>query len=159
MTNMEANSPIRIGVAGLGTVGTSLINMIARHGNDIAMRSGRPIVISGVSARDRAKDRGVDLSPYAWEDDMTALAARDDVDVVVELVGGSDGPALTTARNALKGGKAPRVTRGWKASAAGPGGVKTVLQYQQVGGTRYFDAAGIPGRTVGLKAAQKPAGH
>jgi homoserine dehydrogenase len=62
--------------------------------------------IVAVSARDRAKDRGVDLSPYAWEDDMTALSARPDVDVVVELVGGADGPALTTARGALSAGKA-----------------------------------------------------
>ncbi|MCB2066963.1 MAG: homoserine dehydrogenase, partial [Erythrobacter sp.] len=53
----------------------------------------------------RGKDRGVDLSQYGWEDDMTMFAARDDVDVVVELVGGSDGPALTLARKALGGGK------------------------------------------------------
>jgi homoserine dehydrogenase len=58
-----------------------------------------------VAARDRSKDRGVDLSRYAWEDDMTAMAAREDVDVVVELVGGSDGPALTLARNTLNAGK------------------------------------------------------
>jgi homoserine dehydrogenase len=64
------------------------------------------VKISVVSARDRSKDRGVDLSPYAWEDDMTGIAARDDVDVVVELVGGSDGPALVLARNAIQHGKA-----------------------------------------------------
>ena len=55
--------------------------------------------------RDRTKDRGVDLSQYAWEDDMTAMAGRDDIDVVVELVGGADGPALTLARNAIAQGK------------------------------------------------------
>jgi homoserine dehydrogenase len=59
-----------------------------------------------VSARDRTRDRGIDLSAYAWEDDMTRVAARDDVDVVVELVGGSDGPALTLARNTIGAGKA-----------------------------------------------------
>src|SRR5690606_40148430 len=69
-------------------------------------RAGCRIAISAVSARDRAKDRGVDLTPFVWEDDMTALAARPDVDVVVELVGGADGPALTAARNALRSGKA-----------------------------------------------------
>ena len=98
--------PLRIALAGLGTVGAGLVRLLETNGELIARRAGRPVRIVAVSARDRSKDRGVDLSPYAWEDDMTALAAREDVDVVVELVGGADGPALTTARNALKGGKA-----------------------------------------------------
>ncbi len=58
-----------------------------------------------MSARDRDKVRGIDISRYDWEDDMTAMAARDDVDAVVELVGGADGPALTLARNAIGHGK------------------------------------------------------
>jgi len=97
--------PLRIALAGLGTVGAGLIRLVETNGELIARRAGRAVEIVAVSARDRSKDRGVDLSPYAWEDDMTALAARGDVDVVVELVGGADGPALTTARNALGGGK------------------------------------------------------
>ena len=59
-----------------------------------------------MSARDRHKDRGVDLSRYRWEDDMDAIVAADDVDVVVEMIGGADGPALTLARHALGAGKA-----------------------------------------------------
>jgi homoserine dehydrogenase len=98
--------PLRIALAGLGTVGAGLVRLIETNGALIARRAGRPLRIVAVSARDRAKDRGVDLSPYLWEDDMTALSAREDVDVVVELVGGADGPALTTARGALKAGKA-----------------------------------------------------
>ncbi len=98
--------PLRIALAGLGTVGAGVIRLIEANGDLIARRAGRPLKITAVSARDRTKDRGVDLSPYAWEDDMTAMAAREDVDVVVELVGGSDGPALTLARNALGAGKA-----------------------------------------------------
>ncbi|MGZ3259321.1 MAG: homoserine dehydrogenase, partial [Croceibacterium sp.] len=98
--------PLRIALAGLGTVGAGLVRLIETNGPLIERRAGRPVRIVAVSARDRFKDRGVDLSSYAWEDDMTALAARADVDVVVELVGGSDGPALTAARNALKDGKA-----------------------------------------------------
>lgn len=98
--------PLRIALAGLGTVGAGLVRLADANGALIERRAGRPLRIVAVSARDRAKDRGVDLSPYDWEDDMTALAARPDVDVVVELVGGADGPALTTARNALKAGKA-----------------------------------------------------
>jgi homoserine dehydrogenase len=98
--------PLRIALAGLGTVGVGVIRLIETNGALIARRAGRPIVVSVVSARDRDKDRGVDISGYGWEDDMTGMAARDDVDVVVELVGGADGPALTLARHALRGGKA-----------------------------------------------------
>jgi len=98
--------PLRIALAGLGTVGAGLIRLIQANGDLIARRAGRPLEIVAVSARDRNKDRGVDLSGFAWEDDMTAMAQRQDVDVVVELVGGSDGPALTLARNTLASGKA-----------------------------------------------------
>ncbi len=96
---------LRIALAGLGTVGGGVIRLLAENGELIARRAGRRIEIVAVSARDRGKNRGVDLSRFAWEDDMTMFAARDDVDVVVELVGGSDGPALALARKALGGGK------------------------------------------------------
>ena len=93
--------PLRIALAGLGTVGAGVIRLLEANGALVAARAGRPIVITAVSARNRTRDRGVDLAPFAWEDDMTALAARDDVDVVVELVGGADGPALALARRTL----------------------------------------------------------
>jgi len=98
-------APLRIALAGLGTVGGGVIRLIETNAALITRRAGRPIEITAVSARDRNKDRGVDLSRYGWEDDMTAMAARDDVDAVVELVGGADGPALTLARNAIAHGK------------------------------------------------------
>jgi homoserine dehydrogenase len=98
--------PLNIALAGLGTVGAGVIRLIATNGDLIARRAGRPIRITAISARDRTKDRGVDLSAFSWDDDMSAMAARDDVDVVVELVGGADGPALTLARNAIHAGKA-----------------------------------------------------
>ena len=69
------------------------------------MRTGRPVTISAISARSRGKDRGVDLSAYAWEDDPVALAKRDDVDVYVELMGGSNGPAKASTLAALDAGK------------------------------------------------------
>ncbi|MDD3798810.1 MAG: homoserine dehydrogenase [Novosphingobium sp.] len=97
--------PLRIALAGLGTVGAGVIRLLDVNRELIARRAGRDIAIVAVSARDRSKDRGVDLSRFAWEDDMTAMAAREEVDVVVELVGGSDGPALTLARNAIREGK------------------------------------------------------
>jgi homoserine dehydrogenase len=98
-------APRRIALAGLGTVGGGVIRLIETNGALIARRAGRPLEIVAVCARDRFKDRDVDLSRYQWEDDMTLLAGREDVDVVVELVGGADGPALALARRALAAGK------------------------------------------------------
>jgi homoserine dehydrogenase len=98
--------PLRIALAGLGTVGTGVLKLLAENHALIARRAGRPIIVTAISARDRHKERGVDLSPYRWEDDMDDLAAHSDVDCVVELIGGADGPALTLARNTLNTGKA-----------------------------------------------------
>ena len=96
--------PLRIALAGLGTVGGGVIRLLDINGALIARRAGRPIEIVAVSARDRSKDRGVDITRFAWVDDTTALA-NVDADVVVELVGGSDGPALALARATLAAGK------------------------------------------------------
>lgn len=97
--------PLRIALAGLGTVGTGVLRLLATNGATLAKRAGRPIEVVAVSARDRAAERGVDLAAYDWAEDMTTLSMRDDVDVVVELVGGSDGPALTLARGSLANGR------------------------------------------------------
>ena len=98
--------PLRVALAGLGTVGGGVIKLLDENRALIERRAGRPIEVVAVSARDRSRDRGVDLSRFAWVDDAATLAATDDVDVVVELVGGADGPALTLARDTLKAGKA-----------------------------------------------------
>ncbi|TKD52914.1 homoserine dehydrogenase [Sphingomonas baiyangensis] len=97
--------PLRVAIAGLGTVGAGVIRLIDANGELIARRAGRPIEIVAVSARDRAKDRGVDIARFDWVDDFTALAQHPRADVVVELVGGSDGPALALARATLKAGR------------------------------------------------------
>ena len=68
--------PLRIGLAGLGTVGTGAVRMIQRHPELIAARAGRPVAITAISARSRRRDRGVDLSAYAWVDQATELATR-----------------------------------------------------------------------------------
>jgi homoserine dehydrogenase len=98
--------PLRIALAGLGTVGVGVVKLLAANRDLITRRAGRPIEIIAVSSRDRERDRGVDLSGFGWVDDATTLAARDDIDVVVELIGGSDGPALTLARNTIAAGRA-----------------------------------------------------
>ena len=96
---------LRVALAGLGTVGGGVVRLLDANRDLIARRAGREIEVVAVSARDRSKDRGVDLSRFAWVDDTSALAAHDGVDVVVELIGGSDGPALALARATLKAGR------------------------------------------------------
>ena len=105
MAQPANTAPLRIAIAGLGTVGAGVIRLLNTNHDLIAARAGRAIEVVAVSARDRTIDRGVDLSGYAWEDDLSAIAVRDDVDVLVELVGGSDGPALAASRAALMAGK------------------------------------------------------
>jgi homoserine dehydrogenase len=100
------SAPLRIALAGLGTVGAGVIRLIEENSALIARRGGRAIEIVAITARDKTKDRGIDLSRYRWTDDMGAMAEADDIDVVVELIGGSDGPALTLARESLSNGKA-----------------------------------------------------
>ncbi len=97
-------TPLRLGIAGLGTVGAEVVRILARSPDMIAARAGRPLQVAAVSARSRDKDRGVDLSPYDWEDDPVALARRTDIDVFVELMGGSDGPAKAATEAALERG-------------------------------------------------------
>jgi homoserine dehydrogenase len=106
MSTAVRHAPLNVGLAGLGTVGSGVIRLIEENAALIARRAGREIKIVAVTARDRTKDRGVDLSPYRWVDDMGQLATANDIDVVVELVGGSDGPALTLARETLSNGSA-----------------------------------------------------
>ncbi len=97
---------LRIGVAGLGTVGRGVIKVLQQNGDVIAARAGRRIEIVAVSARQRANDRGVDLSSYRWYDDAAAMAADPGIDAVVELIGGADGAARRIAETALQNGKA-----------------------------------------------------
>ena len=96
---------LRLGIAGLGTVGTGVVKIIRSKAALLATRTGTNISITAVSARDKAKDRGVNLSGYAWEDDPVALAQRSDVDVFVELMGGTDGPAKAATEAAIAAGK------------------------------------------------------
>ncbi|MDX5402769.1 MAG: homoserine dehydrogenase, partial [Rhodobacterales bacterium] len=97
--------PLRLGIAGLGTVGIGVVKIVKQQADLLAARTGRKITISAISARTRDKDRGVSLKGFAWEDDPVALATRDDVDVFVELMGGSDGPAKAATEAAIYAGK------------------------------------------------------
>ncbi len=101
--------PLSIAVAGLGTVGGGVLKLLRDNADVVAARAGRPIAVTAVSARDRTRDRGVSLSGLRWYEDPVALAADPAIDVVVELIGGSDGPARALVQAALAAGK-PVVT-------------------------------------------------
>ncbi|MEM6941562.1 MAG: homoserine dehydrogenase [Pseudomonadota bacterium] len=99
------SDPLRLGIAGLGTVGVGVVRILRGHAAMLTARTAREIQIAAVSARSRDKDRGISLSDYPWEDDPVALAKRDDIDVFVELMGGEDGPAKAATVAALDAGK------------------------------------------------------
>ncbi len=97
------SNELRIGVAGLGTVGATVVRLLAELTQSPG--TGRPLTVAAVSARTKDRDRGVDLGPYTWHDDPADLAASPDIDVFVELIGGSDGVALASTERALREGK------------------------------------------------------
>ncbi len=136
--------PLRIGIAGLGTVGSAVLALLQRNGALLAGRAGRPLRVVAVSARDRARDRGVPLVEVRWHDDPQALAADPEVETVVELIGGADGIALALVRAALGLGKS--VVTANKALLAHHGAPLAALA-EANGATIGFEAAvagGIP---------------
>jgi homoserine dehydrogenase len=95
---------LRIGIAGLGTVGASLVKILTTRANLLTVACGRPIEVVAVSARDRTRDRGFDASRMAWFDDAIELARAADIEVFVELMGGSGEPAYSAVKAALSRG-------------------------------------------------------
>src|SRR6202050_3481336 len=101
--------PLSVAVAGLGTVGAGVLKLLRDNAGIVAARAGRPIAVTAVSARDRNKDRGVPIGGLRWYEDPVALAADPAVDVIVELIGGSEGAARALVESAITAGK-PVVT-------------------------------------------------
>ena len=101
--------PLSVAVAGLGTVGGGVLKLLRANADIIAARAGRPIAVTAVSARDRNRDRGLELGGLRLYEDPVALANDAAVDVVVEAMGGSEGPARALVETALAAGK-PVVT-------------------------------------------------
>ena len=137
------SEPLKIAVAGLGTVGAGTLALLAAHGDLLARRCARRVEVRAISARDRDRDRGVALSGFEWCDSALALAEAD-VDVVVELIGGEDGVALDLVRAALARGK--HVVTANKALIARHGG-ELARAAEAAGVTLAFEAAvagGIP---------------
>ena len=96
--------PLRLGIAGLGTVGVGIVRIVQKHAELLEKRAGRPVIITAVSARSKTKNRDVDLSNYEWEGDPINLAKRADIDVFIEVMGGSEGPAKDATEAAIAAG-------------------------------------------------------
>jgi homoserine dehydrogenase len=158
------SQPLRIGLAGLGTVGAAVARQLLVDGARLATRAGRPLVLTTVVARDRFKDRGLDLSDVTWFDDPVAMARSADVDVVVELIGGAEGAARATVEAALAAGKAVVTANKALLAAHGPAlaataeaaGVALAFEASVAGGIpivktlREGLAANSPRRVVGI---------
>ncbi|MEE2997251.1 MAG: homoserine dehydrogenase [Pseudomonadota bacterium] len=98
-------APLRVAIAGLGTVGAAVANILISQKDLISARCGREIKLVAVSAQDRSRDRGLDLSESEWYADAAEMATRANADVVVELIGGADGIAREVCSNAIAGGR------------------------------------------------------
>ncbi|MDC1089959.1 homoserine dehydrogenase [Emcibacteraceae bacterium] len=138
------STPLKVAVAGLGNVGVGVVKILEQHKELIKERAGREIQIAAVSARSKTQDRGIDLSPYAWVDNAADMADIDDVDIVIELIGGEDGIAYTLSQNTLKNGKS--LVTANKAMVAHHGAVLADLAQNNGVALRYEAAVagGIP---------------
>jgi homoserine dehydrogenase len=97
--------PLKVAIAGLGTVGAATVRLLQEEAGLLAARCGRPVTVTAVSARARDKDRGCDLSAVQWFDDAVAMAREADADLICELIGGSDGVAKATCEAAIAAGR------------------------------------------------------
>src|SRR6202161_1947283 len=98
-------APLKVGIAGLGTVGAEVVRLIEQQGRALAERSGRGVRVVAVAARSKAKKRGIDLRGIRWAKNALELANDPGIDCFVELMGGAGDPALSAIEAALKSGK------------------------------------------------------
>ena len=141
---LEMTKPLRLGIAGLGTVGVGVIKIIQEKLSTLEARTGKKIIISAITARSKTKQRGINLTPYQWEKDPVSLAKRDDVDIFIELIGGHDGVAKEAVEVAIRQGK--DVVTANKALLAHHGH-QLALKAEENGSILRFEAAvagGIP---------------
>ncbi|MCT8265893.1 homoserine dehydrogenase [Afifella sp. JA880] len=138
------DQPLRLGLAGLGTVGTSVIRLLRDHEEALTDRAGRPLRLVAVSARNPNKDRGISLDGLSWHSDPVALASSPDIDCFIELIGGENGVCREATRAALDSGKS--VVTANKALLA-KHGLELAAAAEKGGGVLAFEAAvggGIP---------------
>src|SRR5690606_37470734 len=93
---------LRIGVAGLGTVGASVLRILRDKAEMLTRQCGKQVTVTALIASDRTRNRGVDLDGIEWFDDPIELAKSADINVFVELIGGDEGPAKASVEAALR---------------------------------------------------------
>ncbi|MBC8269113.1 MAG: homoserine dehydrogenase [Rhodospirillaceae bacterium] len=138
------NEPLKIAVAGLGTVGAGILKLLAEHGDMLEGRCGRRIEVTAVSAREQGKDRGVSLEGLEFFQDAAKMARDADADVIVELIGGADGIAKETVEAAITASR--HVVTANKALIAHHG-TELALKAEAAGVSLAYEAAvagGIP---------------
>src|ERR1700688_3687357 len=131
-------APLKGGIAGLGTVGAEVVRLIEQQSRTLSARSGRAVRVVAVSARSKAKKRGLDLRGVAWAKNALALASDPGIDCFVELMGGAGEPALSAIEAALKSGKS--VVTANKALIA-KHGLRLAKAPEQHGGALNYEAA------------------
>jgi len=131
-------APLKVGIAGLGTVGTEVVRLIEEQGRTLSLRSGRPVRVVAVTARSKVKKRRVNLRGIEWAKSPLALATDPGIDCLVELMGGAGDPALSAIEAALKAGKS--VVTANKALIA-KHGLRLARAGEQHGGALNFEAA------------------
>src|SRR6201996_2983457 len=131
-------APLKVGIAGLGTVGAEVVRLIEQQGRALSARSGRGVRVVAVTARSKAKKRSVDLRGIDWAKNALELANDHGIDCFVELMGGSGDPALSAIEAALKSGKS--VVTANKALIARHG-LKLAKAAERFGGALNFEAA------------------
>jgi homoserine dehydrogenase len=131
-------APLKVGIAGLGTVGAEVVALLERQGKALALRSGRSARVVAVTARSRAKKRGVDLRGVRWARNALELANDPEIDCFVELMGGAGDPALAAVEAALRAGKS--VVTANKALIA-KHGTRLATLAEKFGGALNYEAA------------------
>src|ERR1700716_1334523 len=131
-------APLKVGIAGLGTVGAEVVRLIEQQRRSLSARCGRGVRVVAVTARSKVKKRGLDLRGIAWARNALALANDPGIDCLVELRGGSGEPALSAIEAALKTGKS--VVTANKALIA-KHGLRLAKAAEKHGGALNFEAA------------------
>ena len=144
-------APLKIGIAGLGTVGTAVFQLLEQHAALLSERARRPVVVTAVSARTKSKNRGINPAKVKWHDNPVSLADDKDVDVVVELIGGAEGVAYDLIKRSLENNK-PVVTANKALLALRGGEILALLAKSK--GTVSYEAA-VAGGTPVIKGLRE----
>lgn len=130
--------PLRVALVGCGTVGREVVRLLADHGEDLAARIGAPLELVGIAVRDPVRDRGVPVDPALFTDDAYGLVTGPDVDLVVELVGGTE-PARGLILAALERGASVVTANKTLLAADGP----TLFEAAEKAGRDLFYEASV----------------